>query len=56
MMGRRTVGQEQLFYEFNLDEVVPGDHLVRRLDAVLDTSWVHLEIEPYYSPSWTTLH
>jgi transposase len=50
MMGRRTKGQEQLFYEFNLDQAVPGDHLVRRIDAVLDTSWVHQELKPFYSP------
>jgi len=49
MMGRHTPGQERLFYEFSLDEVVPTDHLVRRLDAVLDTSWVHRELAPFYS-------
>ena len=36
MMGRQRRGQERLFYEFCLDEVVPADHVVRRLDAVLD--------------------
>ena len=41
MMGRREDGQGQFFYEFNLDEVVPPDHLVRRIDAVLDLGWVH---------------
>ena len=50
MMGRQTRGQEQLFYAFSLDEVVPADHLVRRIDAVLDTSWVHQELAPFYSP------
>ena len=49
MMGRQTRGQEQLFYECSLDEVVPADHLVRRIDAVLDTSWVHQELAPFYS-------
>ena len=49
MMGRQTKGQEQLFYEFNLDGAVPSDHLVRRIDAVLDTSWVHRELAPFYS-------
>jgi hypothetical protein len=29
MMGRLKHEQEQLFYEFQLDEVVPDDHLVR---------------------------
>ena len=28
-MGRRTSGQEPLFYAFNLDEAVPQDHQVR---------------------------
>jgi len=36
MMGRQSRGQEQLFYQFSLDEVVPADHLVRRIDAVLE--------------------
>jgi transposase len=49
MMGRRKDGQGQFFYAFNLDEVVPPDHLVRQLDGVLDLSWVHKELAPYYS-------
>jgi transposase len=49
MMGRREDRQGQLFYEFNLDEVVPADHLVRKIDAVLDLGWVHKELAPYYS-------
>jgi transposase len=50
MMGRLNHDQEQLFYEFQLDEVVPDDHLAREIAAVLDLSWVHSELEPYYSP------
>jgi transposase len=46
---RREEGQGQFFYEFNLDEVVPAEHLVRRIDAVLDLGWVHKELAPYYS-------
>jgi transposase len=49
MMGRSKSGQGQLFYEFNLDDVVPPDHLVRKIDAVLDLGWVRKELEPYYS-------
>ena len=48
-MGRRGDGQGQFFYSFDLDEVVPADHLVRQIDAVLDLSWVHKELAPYYS-------
>jgi hypothetical protein len=42
MMGRLNHDQEQLFYEFQLDEVVPDDHLVREIAVVLDLSWVPL--------------
>jgi len=48
MMGRQASGQEQLFYEFHLDDVIPADHLVRMIDAVLDLSWVHAELAPHY--------
>ena len=48
-MGRREVGQGQFFYSFDLDKVVPPDHLVRQIDGVLDLDWVHKELAPYYS-------
>ena len=48
MMGRLKDDQIQLFYEFHLDDAVPDDHLVREIDAVLDLSWVHAELAPYY--------
>src|SRR5580704_1128629 len=49
MMGRREEGQGQFFYSFDLDKVVPPDHLVRQIDSFLDLSWVHKELAPYYS-------
>ena len=49
MMGQRKGGQGQFFYAFDLDKVVPPDHLVRQIDAVLDLNWVHKELAPYYS-------
>jgi transposase len=49
MMGRLDQNQERLFYSFCLDEVVPDDHLVRQIAAVLDLSWVHAALTPYYS-------
>src|SRR3979411_17647 len=50
MMGQLRHEQEQLFYEFRLEEVVPGDHLVREIAAVLDLTWVRAELASYYSP------
>ena len=35
MMGRQTVDQSQLFYLFNLEEQIPADHLLRRLNPIV---------------------
>jgi transposase len=49
MMGEPVGRQDRLFYEFDLEEVVPADHLLRRIDAVLDLSWLRGEMRPHYS-------
>jgi transposase len=49
MMGPPVGRQDRLFYEFDLEDVVPSDHLLRRIDAVLDLSWLRRELAPYYS-------
>lgn len=51
MMGRSSRDQGQLFYSFNLEEIVPDDHLVRAIAGVLDLSWVRAELAPHYSHS-----
>src|SRR4030042_4772984 len=48
MMGRLDRDQGRLFYSFCLDDVVPVDHRVREIAAVLDLSWVHTELAPHY--------
>ena len=48
MMGRRKSEQGQLFYAFDLEAVVLGDHQVRRIAAVLDLAWVRTELAPHY--------
>ena len=51
MMGRQDRDQASLFYDFNLDDVIPANHLLRRLHvfvtAVLGD--LHDELRPYYS-------
>ena len=49
MMGAAVGRQDRLFYEFDLEEKVPTDHLLRKIDAVLDLSWLRRELAPYYS-------
>ena len=49
MMGSNDKPQEELFYAFNLDEIVPQDHLLRDIDRVLDLSKLREHLAPYYS-------
>jgi transposase len=50
MMGRRGE-QGSLFYQFRLDERVPKDHLLRRIDRFVTPALadIHERLEPYYS-------
>ncbi len=49
MMGSNDKPQEELFYAFNLDEMVPQDHLLRDIDRVLDLSKLREHLAPFYS-------
>ena len=40
MMGRAVGRQDRFFYAFRLEDRIPADHLLRRIDAVLDLSWL----------------
>ncbi|TIY09188.1 MAG: transposase [Mesorhizobium sp.] len=48
MMGSQ-VAPAQLFYDFCLDDHVPDDHLLRRVDQFLDLESVRSELKPFYS-------
>jgi hypothetical protein len=39
MMGRQDRDQRQLFYEFSLDEMIPRDHLLRRILCLRQPFW-----------------
>jgi len=49
MMGSNDKPQDELFYAFNLDEIVPQDHLLRDIDRVLDLSNLREHLSPFYS-------
>jgi transposase len=51
MMGRRDRDQSSLFYDFNLDDIVPESHLLRRLNVFVTTvlADLHEQLQPYYS-------
>ncbi len=48
-MGQLLTGQDQLFYDFCLENHVPPEHSLRRIDGVLDLSNRSAHLEPFYS-------
>ena len=49
MMGPRQVAQGALFYEFSLEDHVPSDHVLRRIDRFVDLSGVRHHLATFYS-------
>ena len=52
MMGRQDRGdQRQLFYEFSLDEMIPRDHLLRRINVFATSvlADLHQQLKGFYS-------
>jgi transposase len=51
MMGRQDRDQGQLFYEFSLDEMIPADHLLRRINvfATAVLADLHEQLKTFYS-------
>ncbi len=49
MMGRQNDGQGQLLYHFDLNELVPQDHLLRGIDRFFD--FTELRDTPAYQQS-----
>ena len=49
MMGSKKEAQAALFYEFNLDQHIPTDHVLRQIDRFVDLSDVRSILTPYYS-------
>ena len=48
MMGRRHFAQK-LYYQLSLDQLVPQDHLLRRIAEAVDFSFVRPLCRPFYS-------
>ena len=49
MMGQLDGGAEKLFYEFSLEEMVPQDHLLRKIDRFLNFDDLRVHLKPFYS-------
>ena len=49
MMGPRQVAQGALFYDFSIEQHVPADHLLRRIDRFVDLSEIRRFLAPFCS-------
>src|SRR5262245_30705611 len=51
MMGRQEREQGRLFYEFRLEDRIPENHLLRRMNVFVTVALadLHKELEPHYS-------
>lgn len=48
MLGRKERGQLELFITGSLRDLVPDDHVLVRIDRVLDLSWLRAEVAGLY--------
>jgi hypothetical protein len=48
MLGRKNRDQLKLFITGSLRQLVPDDHILARVDRVLDLSWLHAEVADLY--------
>ena len=50
MLGdERRLSSGETFHYFDVEELIPAGHILRRIDAVLDLEWVRAEVAPLYS-------
>jgi transposase len=48
MIGKQQRWQEELFVAGSLSSLIPEDHILKRVDKVLDLSWLRREVEDLY--------
>jgi len=49
MMGPKQAAQGSLFYGFSIEDHVPADHLLRKIDHFLDLGEIRSFLAPYYN-------
>ena len=47
MMGQLEGGSAKLFYEFSLEEMVPQNHLLRKIDQFLNFDVLRSHLKPF---------
>jgi transposase len=52
MLESRDRDQDDLFVAGSLSDLIPSDYILKRVDRVLDLSWVRAEVEEHYNTSF----
>jgi hypothetical protein len=48
MLGRKERDQLELFITGSLRQLIPDEHVLARVDRILDLSWLWEEVADYY--------
>jgi len=48
MIGQRDRSRRSLFIAGDIERFIPDDHILKRVDRVLDLSWLHEAVQGYY--------
>ena len=48
MLGRKERDQPEFFVTGSLKQLIPDEHVLARVDRVLDLSWLREEVSDYY--------
>ena len=48
MVGRRDRNKRSLFIAGDIEQFIPDDHILKRVDHVLDLSWLHKAVKDCY--------
>ena len=49
MMGQLAANHNALFYDFNLEQRIPDNHLLRKIDQFLDFDQIRSHLHSFYS-------
>ena len=50
MLGHKSRGQMEMVFAGSIADFIPDDHILMRVDNVLDLSWLAGEVADCYSP------
>lgn len=50
MMGRRNNDERSQIQMLSIDDLVPQDHLIRKIDAAIDLSFIYDKVKDLYKP------